>query len=287
MTEQKSSCKKLVFIHIPKTAGTTLKAIIYRHYLPGHVYTFYEQGQHRQRMDRLVCALEKKKKIGLITGHIGWGIHRELKEQVRYLTVLREPVERVISMYNHIKRSEAHPNHCEVSRMSIEDYVRSGIDEAAQDSQTRFLSGVKWDYELAGKDDLIGTGDCTKQEMLDAAKQNLLKHIDVVGLSERFDETLILIRQVFGWRDTYYSNFNVGKAGVKKAKPVVKGYDIIAEHNALDIELYRFARESFDQRLASLPIDVGQEVSAFRSRNRIIGPLVSYPSRILQKLAER
>ena len=45
------------------------------------------------------------------------------------------------------------------------------------------------------------------------AKRNLDRFL-VVGLTERFDESFILIRRALGWRLPMYERHNVSKAGL-------------------------------------------------------------------------
>jgi hypothetical protein len=84
------------------------------------------------------------------------------------------------------------------------------------------------------------------QRLLDIAKENIAKSFSVVGLCERFEESLILIAEAFGWKIPYYENRKVSKVRPTLEPGVV---DMIQEHNRLDMELYEFARKRFEETL--------------------------------------
>jgi hypothetical protein len=48
----------------------------------------------------------------------------------------------------------------------------------------------------------------SEAETLERAIRNL-RSCAVVGLTERFDETLLIAKKTFGWRMPFYENFNV------------------------------------------------------------------------------
>lgn len=103
-----------------------------------------------------------------------YGAHEHMPVRCEYVTVLRHPVERVVSVYKQIVKDQRHMLHDRVmgSRIGLEEYVESGMDEGqTENSQTRQLSGRQF-----------GVVDAAA---LDEAKRNLEK-FRVVGLTERF-----------------------------------------------------------------------------------------------------
>ena len=86
----------LIFLHVPKTAGSTLRPIIDRHYAAGVIC----------KLDVLPRDLEiflnlpeqPRSKIRVLEGHLQFGLHEHLSVPVDYVTMLRDPVDRIISM---------------------------------------------------------------------------------------------------------------------------------------------------------------------------------------------
>ena len=60
--------------------------------------------------------------------------------------------------------------------------------------------------------------------VLREAKKNLRRHFSFVGISERFDETLLLLGRTLGWRHVYYRPKLVNKNKPDKGNvlPVLK-----------------------------------------------------------------
>lgn len=225
--------KALIFLHIPKTAGTTLNRIIEWQYSPFAIFTIdpYRIRATPERLKRLPEG--RRRRLRVVRGHLFYGIHEFLPQGATYITMLRDPVARVLSAYYFVLRRPLNPLHRKLKRerLGVEDCLRLFPDR--QNLQCRFIAGVK--------DTAIGD-----ERLLDIAKENLTKSFSVVGICERFEESLILISKTFGWEVSFYENHKVSKS-----RPVVepKLVDLIREHNRLDDELYEFGKKLFEQNL--------------------------------------
>ena len=51
-------------------------------------------------------------------------------------------------------------------------------------------------------------GACTS-DMLERAKRHIEERFSFVGITERFDESLVLLRRTFAWKPPYYVAANV------------------------------------------------------------------------------
>lgn len=90
-------------------------------------------------------------------GHVHFGIHREIGRPCRYLVVVRDPVERVVSLYYHYLhlrswRRRGGPARTEQRRMkegnlSLEEWVFGQNRRALDNGITRVLAArqrVRW-----------------------------------------------------------------------------------------------------------------------------------------------
>jgi hypothetical protein len=116
---------------------------------------------------------------------------------------------RVLSAYYFILRQPLHPLHRKLKRerLGIEDCLR--LFPHRQNLQCRFIAGVE--------DTAIGD-----ERLLDIANENLTKSFSVLGICERFEESLMLIAKTFGWDCCFYENRKVWKirpAGTKVDRP--------------------------------------------------------------------
>lgn len=223
----------LIFLHIPKTAGTTLNRIIERQYSPFSIYTI-NPYRIKASLERLKQLPEKRRRrLRVVRGHLPYGIHKSLPQEVAYVTLLREPAARVLSAYHFVLRRPLHPLHRRLTRerLEVDDCLR--LFPQFRNLQCRAISG-------------LGDAAPCDERLLDVAKANLTKSFGVVGFCERFEESLILISSTFGWKLSFYENRRVAKSH-PLVEPRLEA--LIREHNSLDEELYEFAKTLFEEAL--------------------------------------
>ncbi len=252
----------LIFVHIPKAAGSTLNYILNRQYKT--YQTIQIDGVRVQEtIDEFKnLPLEKRSTIKLIKGHGTFGLHEFIPHPSIYFTVLRNPVDRIISHYYYVQRRPDHYLHDIVTSKNIElnDYVSSGISPELDNGQVRLLS----DHF-----DFVNQGQATKK-LLDTAKKNLLQYFSVVGISEMFDETLMLLKRELAWKGyPLYRRVNVtGKRPMLDDIPR-NTIDKIKKYNEFDCELYEWAKKRFLKELASRQMSIKTELILFRASNII------------------
>ena len=199
---------------------------------------------------------------------VPFGIHKYLPQQATYITILRDPVDRVISEYHFICRNPEHPGHYAVKELRFQDYITSGVlASQVRNNQMRIISGEGGICQISGYEKPLTSHD------LQRAKDNIGKHYLLIGLFERFDETMLLLKRALGWRmrDMFYQRQNVGdnRPSVKQ----VAGHIInaIERYNQLDFELYEYAKQLFEKRVAEQDSSFARELLLFRFCNKFYG----------------
>src|SRR5215211_4471350 len=91
--------KTVIFIHNPKTGGRTLRRITDRQYEPNDIIVVPGEHYHPSTVEQYL-AVPGKDHPRLIRGHIPFGIHGLIPVEFAYITLLREPVNRVLSQYS-------------------------------------------------------------------------------------------------------------------------------------------------------------------------------------------
>jgi hypothetical protein len=252
----------IIFLHVPKTAGTTLNRLIEWEYPIAQMYSvdpvlFEWSAKHLWNLPK-----QRLAKTRMFKGHMLFGLHEVLPQPSTYITVLRNPVERVLSAYYYMRTYKLHPFYWRLrkEKWSLEEYVeRTRRDNV----QCKIIAGAEYH------------GPCTK-EIMETAKQNLNRHFSVVGLSERFEESLALMKLRFGWQLRSYSTFNVTRSRPKKGDLSQSTLDLILQRNSFDVELYQLGVQRFEADLAKVADKVGVIVNELKmARSRAEGPLNS------------
>lgn len=253
----------LIFFHLPKAGGTTLNSIIYKNINPNNIWKYCEY-EHEQELEGISNALAEKR-IRCITGHMAFGLH-ELTPNYKYITLLREPVGRVLSYYNHFKRV---PMACKnmfvgierdfdkdaAQNWTLEELLDSRISCQIHNGYVRFFAGENGlPISLHEKERLT-------EKDLKKAKENLEKYFSVVAITEEYNKSLLLLKKYAGIKDIFYVKKNQAPKKMK-AKPLAETtIDCINKNNALDIEFYAFAKELMLKKFADSNLD--QELVEF------------------------
>jgi len=241
----------LIFLHIGKTGGTSLQRILEKEYsdkAPFFVTSGYFPGSKDRRSRHFEDLSDQERRdLRLIKGHINYGIHTQLEETARYITLIRDPIDRIISNYYYIKQNADHYLYEKItsSDCSLEEYILEATDN--DNGQTRVLAGIADRYECQEKEVPFGK---VNDEIFKIAKSNLRKFA-VVGLMERFDESVEMMRRELRWRITP----NIEKHNVTEGRPRKEDIDsktlkLIEKHNQYDMRLYKIATELFEAKMA-------------------------------------
>jgi hypothetical protein len=236
----------LIFLHIPKTAGSTFHTILGNQYKKSATKAVLGARYKDENIAQFISApLEDKAHIKLFKGHMPFGLHEYIPAPCRYITFLRDPVERVISQYYYIKKNTHNPLHdaVEGGDMSIIDFVTSGIAVGMNNGQCRFINGDLDEFPFGENN----------RTLLDNAIINIEKYFELVGITERFDQSILLMSEALGWeKKPYYRRENVSKTKKTSREIDRNTIETIKSYNTLDIELYDFACNQMDSKASSI-----------------------------------
>ena len=253
--------RTVIFHHIPKTAGTTMYGILEQVEDPDRIHTLAPRNEpdHEASVrEFLEMPEEELRRIRILRGHDLYGFDRYLPQPSAYFTLLRDPARRLVSSYHHLRGAPAHlPERVEFLEdpPSLREYVERGDIYLGRDSLLKSFLGYRED-----------PGDVSRTELLERAETALHEHYALVGLTERFDETLVLCAHTFGWSIEGYVTRNVGRHYRKdEVDPSV--LELYRELNPGDVAFHRMVRELFEARVHALGARFEQELERFRRSN--------------------
>lgn len=270
-----------VFSHIPKTAGMNLHSLLRRYYGINYLIISSSKGKRYTTYESLKSVLHMFPNLKSIGGHgmQHWINYKELESRLRWYTFLRWPVDRVISHYQHQTLNKTH-------QRTFEDFLKN---TPYHNWSVRMIAG---------------------EENLDKAKQILDEKFSFVGLTERFNESLVImgtILQMDGFDPRYKSKVNVAKTNTIASdlkKNLLAYNDLILASNSLDIELYKYVeskifpmqidayggKEKLDKDLAAFTFPFKPSLSHqfntfsnFLFRNTIVKPCIKFTNKFNSK----
>ena len=246
---------KIIFLHIPKSGGRTLHTILERFYREDKTFTIrVTKTRANNTQDFVDMPSQAREKINLLKGHLSFGLHELMSGSPKYVTFLRSPRERIISFYYYVLMRKKHRLHKTLtdSNMSLYEFVTTVQRSDLHNCQIRFISGLN------------GTED----EMLARAIENIDQHFSFVGITEQYDESLILLQQLYGWSTPHYKIENKTKNRPTIDQVESKTIEAIDNFNRGDQLLYQYVKKKFDQQVELCP-DFKQRLSKLQRANKL------------------
>lgn len=231
----------VVFVHLPKTGGTTLKWIITEQLGADRVFDV-RRGPIRNRLEELAqMSPQERGRYDAVIGHMPFGVGRLLERPCLYVTLLRDPVERVVSDYFFVRRAQDHPLHAKIvsGQLDLAEFAATHVDNM----MVRRLD----DFDLLGSESywVERRREPASGDMLEQALSNL-RDCHVVGLCERLEDSVFLMCRKLGWplRPVPVLNRTDERPSLDRIDPAV--LETIRGRSVADRALYDAARSRFE-----------------------------------------
>ena len=256
-----------IHLHIPKTGGTTLRDIIQRQYRSEKILMIPKLEESENILKEV--STSQINQLKLIQGHLKYGLHNHFHRRAKYFAIIRDPINRVLSTYYYVLSQKNNPQNLSTSnnQMTIYDFVQSGVNPFLINGQTQLISG---------KTGEIDNPIIESEELFSLAKENIENDFLFLGITEMFDETILILKNMLGWHMPYYSiaNRTKKKPNYDAVNPTIISF--IKEHNQLDIKLYNITKTSLLNRIAEENNIFQNRINKFKKINRLLNPLFSY-----------
>jgi Sulfotransferase family/Domain of unknown function (DUF4214) len=253
--------QKLVFLHLPKTGGTTLHDLLIQHFDDNVICPERFNGLRHYAAGELA-------RYRYFSGHFDLPTVKLIPGQKRVITMLREPIARLISLYYFQRAHKADVielNNLELARLankySMADFFRAdevrchpAINNAMTRAFTQCLEGNRREAQT----DL----SIQYNEPPFAVALKELHALDAFGILERYDDSVALIFSSIGLPlpakiekkqvlDVIVEE-NLGLRKIDKEQVTDEIINFISDLVKVDVELYRQASEIFEQRFLAI-----------------------------------
>ncbi len=205
----------------------------------------------------------KKNPPRLISGH--HPIHGMLYQllpnsPIFHFTMLREPVDRVLSYFNYIKGKDDHPLHQFTHNKTLTEFLQTNSSPELSNGQAKRFSGN------------LHNGVPEQAEMFELARNTLDQCFSLVLTTCLFDEGLLLLKNRLALNDIYYKRDNVSTKYIQRAELTDSELNLILAMNQVDSELFTWAQAACKKLIHQELTD--QEIKVFNDNNQRWAELV-------------
>lgn len=227
--------RTVLFMHIPKTAGTALREAIEPNFRMSEIAYLYPDATLFPADTTLwSLTLEQRSRLRFVIGHFGFGVHRSLPGPCEYVTILRDPIQRTISQYFHFVRNCPSLVSEGNDLLGLADTFERRDNVCFDNLMVRLFSGIDEQQCPAGS---------VERSIFDLAIHNMRTQYAHVGFQENASQTLEHLTEYYGWQKssllqrTNLGEWNLTERQLAVARTTVDHFD------KWDIRLYEQAMQ--------------------------------------------
>lgn len=218
---------RIMFDHLPKCAGTSVQSLLARLYPAERIAPFVSTFSAS-------TSLRLYTQYDVVCGHFSGRVALNAPFPLKLITVVRDPVERVLSYFHYIRGLEAEGGASELLRgMELEDFVRS----------RSVAAGAIPNWFCIHFADSIG--NVTSADDLLPQALTALDYYDLIGICEDIDQTAKRIVDLCGGDESGIGHDNVTEGRPRREEIDPATIRAIETTNSLDVEFYKRAQERF------------------------------------------
>jgi len=245
-----------VFVHVPKSSGSTIRSILSRQYGVDQILYFEPDSSGwvgSQTPRQFVNEAIEKRGIKLLTGHYPFGVHLLTHKPSRYFSMVRDPIDRALSDYYY---AFSYPHHRFRERI-----VSGQVSAEAYVTHKSYSPGGAQAAMIAGRARTSGG-------LVKTALQTIEHSFISVGITERFEESIMQFAKLLGWRPPLFIQRNVTQLqeGVSKERADVR-FRVLnnyPDYFREDYEVYGEANKMLTAWIASEGEPYARALEAFR-----------------------
>lgn len=241
----------LFFMHIPKTAGTSMRLYLSEQYQVHETCPIV-------RWQGLLGHEQDLQSFRLVSGHFRYNLREIIAEHARMLVMLRDPLRRTVSALRHLQRDPSfHLDHELAKGLSMSEMIRHPVlMQNQRNVQARFLcASMPPDHVSAYLErELPENPNADAGDLEDPPELGLatgrLDSIDFVGLTEDIGAVVSAMAQEMNYHPPLY--FPVLNEDPARSDPLhglsEDDLAILRDYNDIDLEIYDYARRLIERR---------------------------------------
>lgn len=218
-----------VFMHIQKTAGTSVVQMMARHYGRSNVIS---------HDDYVRFAPAELANVPFVSGHFGYSYAEQLIRDRYSFTFLRDPIERTLSFYYFCKKRD--PEESYIYKLANKCALEEFLCVLSRDRVMRWFvyNTQVWYLACGPGDEKTRVNYIMPRELLDIALENT-KKFSCIGLMETIGEDLETIFQALNVPyDGIIDKANITESYEGRDELTACAYELIHELTQLDRLLY-------------------------------------------------
>ena len=305
----------LIHHHIPKTAGSSLRRVLVENYTGEELVELYDRDPREWWRDHYTqLAPERRERIRCVGGHAAQLLIPLVDDRpVRAFCLLRDPVERVASLYDFMQSLVAHrarpswrgapqrwlsellAERIRELDWTLADIYRELGGEGPRTSELHalflpFFNGAARHLARASHEPPtylpFVAEDCAELEAARTRVRGVLSSTYVAGTQDHFSRSVRLFADWFGWSRAFVPRVNTSRTRPERREVDAETRSLILAHNRLDAEVHAEHSRSVGQlaeadRLPGLPWHLRSQIRRLAERVRREGEERRRPGRAL------
>ncbi|QJD85130.1 sulfotransferase family 2 domain-containing protein [Cohnella herbarum] len=239
----------LFFIHVPKTAGSSIFQFLYRVY-EDRIGLFYEKDVNEWNQ----VLQQPDLPFDCVFGHYWYGLHDSVNRPFEYTAFVRDPIEAILSYIYFINRRVGEWPYLTTSQTITPD----NLSDLPEEMINLYFRNYQTAY-LAGK----------QNASAEETKKIINFHYPILGITEMFHESVYLLKRRYNWGpvEVYYVNVTPNRPTRKQfSKGTIQRIQKLVN---VDTQIYHYAKKRLQQAIRSLPSNERELIEQFKKTGRL------------------
>lgn len=234
----------ILFMHIPRTAGTAFREAIARNYREHAIAYLYGTPPGFLVQDLNQLPLEQRRELKVVIGHFPYGIHHYLPQETIYVTIVREPAARLLSHYTYLRHTQPELLKEGNRTLTLEELLKKKPHIHFDNTLVRQFGSVDEREFPAGTID---------ETLYNKALYYLQREYKFIGHQEFAADAYSWLKRQFGWNTPEQLDFvnpslirvdDAERANAQEAFEKYNHWDNLLYREILKLFPYSYAREN-------------------------------------------